>query len=228
MVVASAALARDQSQASKSASSGLAPALVQALFDEVARIAQDGSSILMVEQNAKQALGIVDRGYVLENGRVTLHKRDVTLRELLDRAEAARSAPDGRPAIAIRRDRSREGVSLHTDPDRLTQVFVNLIANAQKYCTAPAPELRIEVRTGSDIVHVDFIDNGPGIPGPSQGIIFEKFSRLSESNAAGGAGLGLAICREVMTRLGGRIGYLPGQGGAAFRVELPLARRTAA
>jgi ABC-type branched-subunit amino acid transport system ATPase component len=51
-------------------SAGLAPALVQALFDEVARIARGGTSILMVEQNAKQALGIVDRGYVLENGRV--------------------------------------------------------------------------------------------------------------------------------------------------------------
>ena len=165
---------------------------------------------------------------VLENGRVTLHSRDVILREMLDRAEAARSAPAGAQAIIIRRERGREGVRLHTDPDRLTQVFVNLIANAQKYCTAPAPELRIEVTAGNGSVCVDFIDNGPGIPASGQSIIFEKFSRLSESNAAGGAGLGLAICREVMSRLGGRIGYLPGQGGAAFRVELPLAESAAA
>ena len=42
------------------------------------------------------------------------------------------------------------------------------------------------------------------------------------------AGLGLAICREIMQRLGGEITYLPGQGGAAFRVSLPLAYQQAA
>ncbi|MEO0783403.1 MAG: ATP-binding protein, partial [Pseudomonadota bacterium] len=39
---------------------------------------------------------------------------------------------------------------------------------------------------------------------------------------AGGAGLGLAICREVMGRLGGSISYVPGQAGAAFRVRVPM------
>jgi signal transduction histidine kinase len=52
-------------------------------------------------------------------------------------------------------------------------------------------------------------------------VIFEKFARLSDHAAAGGAGLGLAICREVMQRLGGEIAYLPGAGGGAFRVRLP-------
>jgi signal transduction histidine kinase len=69
---------------------------------------------------------------------------------------------------------------------------------------------------------VDFIDNGAGIPKESQAMIFEKFARLSDEARAGGAGLGLAICREVMANLGGTITYLPGQRGAAFRVTLPL------
>lgn len=55
-----------------------------------------------------------------------------------------------------------------------------------------------------------------------QGVIFEKFARVGEQRASG-AGLGLAICREIMARLGGDISYLPGQGGAAFRVTLPTA-----
>ena len=59
-------------------------------------------------------------------------------------------------------------------------------------------------------------------------MIFEKFSRASDDRAAGGAGLGLAICREVMARLGGSISYLPGQGGAAFRVTLPEVQAKAA
>ena len=71
-------------------------------------------------------------------------------------------------------------------------------------------------------ITVDFIDNGVGIPKDSQALIFEKFARLTDSNRAGGAGLGLAICREIMTNLGGSVAYLPGQGGAAFRVTVPL------
>jgi hypothetical protein len=68
---------------------------------------------------------------------------------------------------------------------------------------------------------VDFIDNGTGIQVGNQQMIFEKFSRVADQSKAGGAGLGLAICREIMQRLGGQISYLPGQGGAAFRVVLP-------
>jgi K+-sensing histidine kinase KdpD len=69
---------------------------------------------------------------------------------------------------------------------------------------------------------VDFIDNGSGIPKKAQRLIFEKFARLTDTQRAGGAGLGLAICREIMVNLGGTISYLPGQGGAAFRVSLPV------
>jgi signal transduction histidine kinase len=119
-----------------------------------------------------------------------------------------------------RRVRS-EGLVLHTDGDRLTQVFINLIGNACKYCDADSPTLKIRVRKLEGVVQIDFIDNGSGIPERSQDIIFEKFSRLADSSAAGGAGLGLAICREIMIRLGGSVVYGPGQAGAAFRVSLP-------
>ena len=59
-------------------------------------------------------------------------------------------------------------------------------------------------------------------------MIFEKFSRLTDQQRAGGAGLGLAICREIMTNLKGSIAYLPGQGGGAFRVTLPTSLALAA
>jgi K+-sensing histidine kinase KdpD len=77
-------------------------------------------------------------------------------------------------------------------------------------------------------ITVDFIDNGLGIPKGSQDVIFEKFTRLSDHSAAGSAGLGLAICREIMERLGGAISYLPGQDGAAFRVVVPTPQAKAA
>lgn len=159
---------------------------------------------------------------VLENGQVSLNEQPGSLRDLLDRAVAATSVPGDGRALRIRRNELAEAVPLFTDTDRLSQVFINIITNAQKYCDAKDPVLRVEVRNIGKRVAVDFIDNGQGIPKKSQAIIFEKFARLSDRNAAGGAGLGLAICREIMTKLGGAIAYLPGQGGAAFRVTLPL------
>ena len=154
---------------------------------------------------------------VLENGQVTLSEVDVDLRDLIDRALMAA----GPGAMAVERDDSTETVVVRTDSDRLSQVFINLVTNARKYCDAAKPKLRIEVRVRGGQVDVDFIDNGRGIPKESQAIIFEKFARLTDQARAGGAGLGLAICREIMANLGGSIAYLPGQGGAAFRVSFP-------
>jgi len=122
----------------------------------------------------------------------------------------------------IQREPDAEALSLSTDLDRLSQVFINLVTNARKYCDAPAPVLHIRPRAKNGILTVDFIDNGTGIGEKDRSIVFEKFSRLSDASAAGSAGLGLAICREIMRNLGGAIEYLPGQGGAAFRVTLPL------
>jgi signal transduction histidine kinase len=165
---------------------------------------------------------------VLENGKVTLRLETLTLSEVIDRAVDATESQGTAPAMRIFRERGLEEVPITTDPDRLAQVFINLISNAQKYCAADPPELRIRVSAAGDVVTVDFVDNGRGIPRAKQGIIFEKFSRLTDTRAAGGAGLGLAICREVMDKLGGSISYLPGQGGTAFRVVLPRAEAAAA
>ncbi|MBS0126741.1 ATP-binding protein [Thetidibacter halocola] len=156
---------------------------------------------------------------VLENGQVNLNLRHGMLADVLDRAAAAASAEETGP-LTIRRRSDNEEVLLYTDIDRLSQVFINLIANARKYCDAPDPVLEIRVRGDVGRVVIDFIDNGSGVAPDAQDVIFEKFSRVGEQKA-GGAGLGLAISRQIMVRLGGTISYLPGQGGAAFRVVLP-------
>lgn len=53
-------------------SMGLAPNLVELIFETIQRIHRDGTAILLVEQNASQALSIADRGYVLQTGRIIL------------------------------------------------------------------------------------------------------------------------------------------------------------
>jgi signal transduction histidine kinase len=158
---------------------------------------------------------------VLEHGAVQLQESAATLRELIDRAILASNSIAPEREFAIERDPPAEAVTVMTDTGRLTQVLINLVSNARKYCDAAHPRLRIAVRAQGEAVEVDVVDNGSGIPRESQALIFEKFARLTDTTRAGGAGLGLAICREIMGKLGGTIIYVPGQGGAAFRLRFP-------
>ncbi|MFK7877008.1 MAG: ATP-binding protein [Paracoccaceae bacterium] len=155
---------------------------------------------------------------VLENGQVTLNRQQGTLGKILDRAIQS-AHPSGPDPLTIQRRIDLEDIVLDTDLDRLTQVFINLITNARKYCDADKPCLRIEISSKKNQVFIDFLDNGAGIPESDQAVIFEKFSRLGDSDGSS-AGLGLAICSEIMERLGGCISYLPDTGGTGFRVTL--------
>ena len=156
---------------------------------------------------------------VLESGQVSLDMRSGTLAEVLDHAVSSALAGSQTP-LDVQRNPGDENIPLLSDLDRLAQVFINLIANAQKYCNAPKPELRIWVHRDNRFVVVDFIDNGSGIAPDARSMVFEKFARAG-ADKAGGAGLGLAVCREIMHRLGGDVRYLDGQKGGAFRVTLP-------
>ena len=158
---------------------------------------------------------------VLEHGQVQLNVAPANLRDLIDKAMTASNSVQADRKFRILRSRDPEAIEVITDAGRLTQVFINIMSNARKYCDAADPQLKINVRQRKSKIEVDFIDNGSGIPRDKQALIFEKFSRLTDSMQAGGAGLGLAICREIMHNLGGDISYVPGQGGAAFRVSFP-------
>ncbi|SMO66335.1 ATP-binding protein [Paracoccus laeviglucosivorans] len=159
---------------------------------------------------------------VLESGQAKLLPRVLNLHDLIERALLSTPAgPDGR-RFTLSRDIPGEQLMLITDADRLLQVLLNVLANARKYCDAPEPEIRIQTRRRPDgTTEIDIGDNGTGIAPANRALIFEKFARLDDPSRAGGAGLGLAICREIMQFLGGTIVYLPGQGGAAFRITLP-------
>ena len=162
---------------------------------------------------------------VLEHGQVQLNIASANLHDLIDKAITASKSVQAERQFVLHRNRDSEDVQIVTDTGRLTQVFINVLSNSRKYCDAAEPQMRIKVRRRGEMVEVDFIDNGSGIPREQDALIFEKFSRLTDSMQAGGAGLGLAICREIMHNLGGEITYVPGQGGAAFRVVCPLKLR---
>jgi signal transduction histidine kinase len=113
---------------------------------------------------------------------------------------------------------------IHADPDRIRQVLVNLLTNANEYCPEGAG---IGLRAGrSDHgVEIAVTDNGPGIPRPQLEHIFDRFTRgdAGLTQRVGGTGLGLAISKSLVELHGGAIGAesAPGQG-ATFRIHLPL------
>ena len=118
---------------------------------------------------------------------------------------------------------------LFGDPTRIRQVLVNLMSNAIKF--TPGGEVAVRATLageagGEAYVRVEVRDTGVGIAPEARGRLFHPFSQLdaSATRKHGGAGLGLAICRELVQRMGGEIGVdsVPGKGSTfwfALRLE---------
>jgi two-component system, NtrC family, sensor histidine kinase KinB len=111
--------------------------------------------------------------------------------------------------------------SIMVDAPRFAPVFDNLINNAMRY-TSPGGSITVSVKENGDMLRFQVIDTGVGIAPEHQSLIFEQFYRVPESSNNPGAGLGLAIAREIVRAHGGEIGVesTPNQG-STFWFELP-------
>lgn len=112
------------------------------------------------------------------------------------------------------------GVKLITDPSRLAQILTNLVENGLRHGAAPVT-LAWDVADAELIVTVR--DSGNGVPEERRERIFERFETTSDLLAhSRGSGLGLPIARELAERLGGTLVLTDEEGGAAFRLTMPL------
>jgi signal transduction histidine kinase len=104
------------------------------------------------------------------------------------------------------------------DPGQLTHVFQNLVGNAIKYGSKDAPEIHVGGRVVGEQFEFCVRDNGIGIDPKFYGRIFEIFQRLHNRRDYSGTGIGLAICKRIVERLGGRIWLqsVPGEGSQFF------------
>ena len=116
------------------------------------------------------------------------------------------------------------GLLVRCDPPALAQVLQNLVANGIKYAGDRRPEIRIEAGVSDEDLRILVSDNGIGIAEEHAETVFDPFKRLPTALAVPGTGLGLATCRKVVDRYGGKIWCQPGDGrGTTFGIELPSA-----
>jgi signal transduction histidine kinase len=100
------------------------------------------------------------------------------------------------------------GAFIHVDGFRLQQVLNNFLSNAAKY-SQPNTTVDIDLTIRDEWLRISVIDHGSGIADEFKTRIFQKFSQAdsSDSREKGGTGLGLAISKELVERMGGRIGF---------------------
>nr|WP_281372819.1 ATP-binding protein [Kineococcus aurantiacus] len=177
-----------------------------------------------VESEAVRMTGLVEDLLLLarlDSGR-PLEREPVDLTmTVLDAVSDARVA--GRDHT-WRLELPEEAVEVVGDPGRLHQVLANLLANARTH-TPPGTTVTVALTREGDQVHVEVVDDGPGIPAELQPRVFERFARgdSSRSRAAGSTGLGLAIVQAVVTSHHGSVTVHSRPGRTAFRVSLPAA-----
>ena len=165
----------------------------------------------------------------LDAGRVDLEAEPFDAAELVDRVvEATRGyAP---PNVTVERFVSDEIPRVDADREKVRQVLANLVENAIKYSPDGG---RVEIGLEPRGEHVLFYvkDEGLGIPSDEQSRVFDKFYRLDPqmTRGVGGTGLGLYICNELVSRMGGHIWVESEAGeGSTFLFELPAAAVAAA
>ncbi|MFF5847387.1 sensor histidine kinase [Streptomyces massasporeus] len=139
----------------------------------------------------------------------------------VDLAGLAREAVEGRTGVTV----DAEPVEVAGSRGQLGRVLANLLDNAQRHARAA---VTVNVRREGDRAVVGVADDGDGVPEDDRERIFERFVRLdaARSRDDGGAGLGLAIARDVAVRHGGTLTAGRGPaGGALFELRLPLVQR---
>lgn len=178
----------------------------------------------------------------LEAGAMTYRFRELDAGELLRLVAGVFEARARERRVALELEEPAEGLVAIGDRERLIQVLENLVDNALKHTPpggrvtlaarhvgAPPPELGglVEMRFSPPALLLTVTDTGPGIADDAKPTIFRKFHQVEGGSRAGGVGLGLAICREIVEAHGGALGVADAAGGGSC-FWLLLAARPAA
>jgi two-component system sensor histidine kinase BaeS len=162
-------------------------------------------------------------------GALTYRKENVDVLAILNREVELFRPEFTEKNISLTLNVSTEDeVYIFGDPERMQQLFDNLFSNSLKY-TDPGGTLIITCQSAAGGTEILFQDSSPSVPAAYIDKLFERLYRVesSRNRASGGAGLGLAICRNIVEAHGGSISAEPSPlGGVLIRINLPSGEKT--
>ena len=159
----------------------------------------------------------------LQNGRLRMECRPLDLVAELTDAVLFCEARIQREGLILSYSEPEEMIQVYADPDRLRQVFINILDNAIKY-SAPGGRITVKLWAGEYKAFVEILDQGRGIPPEDLENVKTKFYK--GSNAVRGSGIGLALVDSIMTALDGTLDIKSTLGrGTVVTLGLPIYKR---
>jgi len=204
---------------------------LEAILDGIRTMTPEAVQSLHAE--AMRLNRLVDDLYQLslsDIGALTYRKENLDLATVLRDSLESYRTEFGRKEITVTENFPRQQASMvFADRERLNQLFTNVLENSQKY-TDTGGALVIGLTSTGGQVTIEFQDSTPGVPEEELGKLFDRLYRVEESRSrnSGGAGLGLAICKNIVEAHEGTISAHPSPlGGLLIRITLPIAVRSA-
>lgn len=203
---------------------------LQALVDGVYPLTKERISSLQEESVLlKRLVDDLRTLSLADAGELTLKRQPVKLTELVQRIAANFRSHLQAKGVQLELELPEEPLELWIDSDRIGQVLLNLLRNAEQY-TPWGGQITIEAERQGTVARVMVSDNGPGIASEDLPYIFERFWRAGKTRSpqGGGSGLGLTIAKRLIQAHGGRIwAASPGSlgAGATFTFTLSLEER---
>jgi len=156
----------------------------------------------------------------IESGKIELAQIETDPKALVEKAIDLLKIQAEEKSVRISSRLSDSLKPVRADPNKVTWVLTNLIANGLRYANE---KIEVTARAHGDWISIAVIDDGPGIELAYQSKIFDKFVQVKTEKDVGGTGLGLAICKEIIKAHGGTIWVdsMPG-AGSTFTFTLPV------
>ncbi|HOY23713.1 MAG TPA: CHASE domain-containing protein [Cellvibrio sp.] len=197
-----------------------------------------GGALCELPEKAQQILGIayknaqrlkllindlLDMDKLLD-GKLDFHCEPQTLMPLIERAVAENQSYADQYGVRFVVAPASIAPRVDVEDIRLLQVLANFLSNGAKF-SKPDTDVLITLTQNDGFVRISVIDTGVGLAEESKAHIFEKFYQAdsSDTRKKGGTGLGLAITKEIVERMGGRVGFVSALGeGSTFYAEFPV------
>ena len=161
----------------------------------------------------------------IESGNTAWQSIQFDMRDVINESAAAVGQLFRDSGVTLTLELPDDAPEIVADRDRVMQVMMNLLSNAAKFCASGEGRVVVKLTHEAQALRVDAIDNGVGISVEDQAVIFDKFRQVGDTltEKPKGSGLGLALSRQIIEHLGGRLWVTSQPGaGATFSFTLSL------